>query len=54
MFHPPQDWKSFWITGFTNAQGFLTAIRQEVNQSNCRTRVVQLGLAAIQTRAVSG
>eukprot|EP00929_Paragymnodinium_shiwhaense_P072950 TRINITY_DN37046_c0_g3_i1.p1 TRINITY_DN37046_c0_g3~~TRINITY_DN37046_c0_g3_i1.p1 ORF type:complete len:464 (+),score=91.40 TRINITY_DN37046_c0_g3_i1:226-1617(+) len=29
-----REMKSYWITGFTNAQGFLTGIRQEVTRQN--------------------
>jgi len=29
-----KEMKSYWITGFTNAQGFLTGIRQEVTRQH--------------------
>mmetsp|Transcript_3629 Transcript_3629/g.6367 ORF Transcript_3629/g.6367 Transcript_3629/m.6367 type:complete len:3156 (-) Transcript_3629:97-9564(-) len=32
--HGRKEMKSYWITGFTNAQGFLTGIRQEVTRQH--------------------
>jgi len=32
--HGRREMKSYWITGFTNAQGFLTGIRQEVTRQH--------------------
>eukprot|EP00933_Yihiella_yeosuensis_P062144 TRINITY_DN65084_c0_g1_i1.p1 TRINITY_DN65084_c0_g1~~TRINITY_DN65084_c0_g1_i1.p1 ORF type:complete len:833 (-),score=116.83 TRINITY_DN65084_c0_g1_i1:79-2385(-) len=32
--HGRKEMKSYWITGFTNAQGFLTGVRQEVTRQH--------------------